>query len=59
MFGTWTADDSGQVCVEYTVTIFGSQQGKNCAFLFSQADQYYVAETDDRGSLLLKRTIKK
>ena len=59
MFGTWTVDDSGQACVEYTLTIFGSQQGKTCSFFFRQADQYYVAETDDRGSLLMRRTIKK
>jgi hypothetical protein len=59
MFGTWTVDDSGQACVEYTITIFGSQQGKSCAFFFRQADQYYVGDTDDRGSLLLRRTIKK
>jgi hypothetical protein len=58
MFGTWTVDDSGLLCAQYTITM-GNQQGKSCVLFFRQADQYYVAFTDDRGARLLKRTIKK
>jgi hypothetical protein len=61
-FGTWTVDDTGKVCVEFTSSLgaAGSSKGSNCAFFYKSGDSYYVSESDaDRSAPLLKRTIKK
>jgi hypothetical protein len=56
--GSWTVDDSGKLCL--AISGYGRPQFQDCGFYFRQADQYYwVTGTDDRGSLLLPRTIKK
>ena len=62
LFGTWTVDESGKVCFEFTSSLgsAGSSRGSNCAFFYKSGDSYFVAESDtDRGTPLLKRTIKK
>lgn len=56
--GTWSVDDSGKLCVEFTRTRGG--RDKQCGYYFAIADRYYVSESDsERGSPLIERTIKK
>ena len=57
--GTWSVDDSGRLCSEWTLTK-NSKKFKGCGFLYARSDQYYYAESDsDRQAPIYKRVIKK
>lgn len=57
--GTWSVDDSGKLCAEWTLTV-NSKKLKGCGFLYAKGDQYYYSESDsDRGAPIYKRVIKK
>ena len=57
--GTWSVDDSGRLCSEWTLTK-NSKKFKGCGFLYAKSDQYYYAESDsDRQAPIYKRVIKK
>ena len=59
LIGTWTVDDSGKVCTEYTLSGAGGKD-TYCYFYFVASNEYYWSESDsDRGSRIVKRTIKK
>lgn len=57
--GTWSVDDSGRLCAEWTLTK-NSKRFKGCGFLYAKSDQYYYVESDsDRGAPIYKYVIKK
>jgi hypothetical protein len=57
--GTWTVDDSGKFCGEWTLTQ-NSKRFNGCGFLYAKGDQLYYVESDsDNGAKIYKRVIKK
>ena len=57
--GTWTVDESGKLCSEWTLTA-NSKRFNGCGFLYANADQLYYVESDtDKSAKIYKRVIKK
>ena len=57
--GTWTVDESGKFCGEWTLTQ-NSKRFSGCGFLYAIGDQLYYVESDsDKGAKIYKRVIKK
>ena len=57
VFGTWSLNDQGQLCVVFKTNWgWGSQV---CNFYFSLGTAYYVAPTDDRMAQLVVREVKR
>ena len=57
--GTWSVDDSGRLCAEWTLAK-NSKRFKGCGFLYANADQYYYVESDsDKAAPIYKYVIKK
>jgi hypothetical protein len=57
--GTWTVDESGKLCSEWTLTT-NSKRFSGCGFLYAKGDQLYYVESDsDKGAKIYKRVIKK
>jgi hypothetical protein len=62
LVGTWTVEDSGQLCTEYRLAGRSGAGGKEtyCHFYFIVSDQHYLSESEsDRNARILKRTVKK
>lgn len=60
IYGKWTVDETGKICLDVTIKIRDSRQLKPCFFYYRVADQFYVTNSDssDRSTPVLKRTIK-
>jgi hypothetical protein len=57
--GTWTVDESGKLCGEWTLTQ-NSKRFSGCGFLYAKGDQLYYVESDsDKSAKIYKRVIKK
>ena len=57
--GTWTVDESGKLCSEWTLTV-NSKRFNGCGFLFAKGDQLYYVESDsDKSAKIYKRVITK
>ena len=57
--GTWTVDESGKLCGEWTLTV-NSKRFTGCGFLYAKGDELYYVESDsDKAAKIYKRVIKK
>ena len=57
--GSWTVDESGQLCSEWTLTV-NSKKFKGCGFLYAMGDELYYVESDsDKTAKIYKRVVKK
>ena len=57
--GTWTADDSGKVCVDYEIGV-RKKRDAFCRFYFKKGDQYFTSNSDaDRSAWVLPLQITK
>ena len=57
--GSWTVDESGKLCSEWTLTV-NSKRFNGCGFLYAKGDELYYVESDsDRAAKIYKRAIKK
>ena len=57
--GTWIADESGKVCMEY---VYGVRKNREayCRFYFKQGDQYFTSNSDsDRATWALPVQVAK
>lgn len=55
--GTWKVDESGKFCRDMTSSN-GAKWG-DCRYFFRLADNYYAAETNDRGTKIEPRIFEK
>jgi hypothetical protein len=59
MFGTWTLDDSGKVCVELTSS-GSSGRGATCGYYYKAGDTLYFSGSDtDRGAPVFTRVVNR
>jgi len=59
-FGTWTAADTGKICIDGSIRLYEVQPQKSCQFYFKNGDQYYISPSDtDRSAAVQKRAIAK
>ena len=57
--GTWTVDESGKWCSEWTLTMNG-RRFSGCGFLYAKGDDLYYVESDsDKNAKIYKRVVKK
>ena len=56
--GTWTVDESGKLCAEWTLTV-NSKRFSGCGFLYAKGDQLYYVESDDKSAKIYQRVIRK
>lgn len=57
--GTWTVDESGKICSEWTLTV-NSKRFNSCGFLYAKGDELYYVESDsDKTAKIYKRAVKK
>jgi hypothetical protein len=59
LFGTWTVNDKGQGCVDLMPSDPRLSPFKGCNWWYSLNDVYFIAASEDRGTVVRSRKIQR